>query len=89
VPNRSGCYVLTTFERAVLYVGLATDLRTRFSQHLDDPKKTGLTDMGRAVLFHWFETKEIQKVERTWLNIHYQFEGKRPILNSIDSPINA
>src|SRR3954447_4514429 len=51
VPAGSGCYVLTTFLGVVLYVGLATSLRERMNQHLDDPQKTRETSKGRAVLF--------------------------------------
>jgi len=87
VPVGSGCYVLTTFLGVVLYVGLATNLRERMNQHLDNPQKTRETSKGRAVLFHWLETQEVHKVERTWMNIHIQFEGTLPELNKLYSPI--
>lgn len=86
VPAGSGCYVLTTFEEHVLYVGLAVNLRRRFIEHLDNPEKTKLTAEGRATKFHWLETSDIQRVERTWLNIHVNAEGRFPILNKIYSP---
>lgn len=91
VPDRSGCYVLTTFTGVVLYVGLATNIRVRMSQHLDTPEKTNETPLGRAVLFHWIEVdqSEIEKVERTWLNIHAQHEGKWPLLNKVYSPVSV
>jgi hypothetical protein len=59
------------------------------NQHLDCPEKTRETSKGRAVLFHWFETEELNKVERTWLNIHIQHEGTLPELNSIYSPTSV
>jgi len=89
VPSRPGCYVLTTFERDVLYIGLTVNLRRRVKEHLNSAAKTKLTAHGRAVLFHWTETTEIKKIERTWLNIHLLTEGCLPILNSVYSPTST
>jgi hypothetical protein len=86
VPEVAGCYVLTTFEGAVLYVGLTENLRRRLNEHLDSAQKTGLTTFGRAVFFHWLETVDTYKVERTWLNIHLYTEGVLPVLNGMNSP---
>ena len=86
VPAGSGCYVLTTFDETVLYVGLATDLRRRFNQHLDNPEKVAATSLGRATKFYWIETADINRVERTWLNIHVHNEGRYPVLNKMYSP---
>lgn len=89
VPEKSGCYVLTTFSKDVLYIGLTNNLRRRMNEHLDNPNKTGETSLGRAVLFYWLESNELNKIERTWLNIHIQHEGAIPILNKIYSPTFA
>ena len=89
VPETSGCYVLSTFGRIVLYVGLATNLRKRMNDHLDSREKTSETDQGRAILFHWLETPDINTVERTWMNIHIQHEGRLPLLNKVYSPVSA
>lgn len=86
VPATAGCYVLTTIDGLVLYIGLAENLRRRMGQHLNNPQKTEPTKRGRAVLFHWFESGDTQKIERTWLNIHIQHEGMLPELNSVYSP---
>jgi hypothetical protein len=86
VPTASGCYALTTFSRAVLYIGLAKNLQRRMNQHLDSPEKTCETPLGRAVRFFWFETVNLNKVERTWMNIHIQHEGAIPELNKVYSP---
>jgi hypothetical protein len=86
VPARAGCYVLTTFEMIVLYIGLTDNLRRRMGQHLDNPEKTGLTKVGRAIFFHWCETGDTRKIERTWFNIHIQHEGGLPELNRVYSP---
>ena len=89
IPCRPGCYVLTNVELDVLYIGLTVNLRRRISEHLDSPEKTKLTTRGRAVLFHWIEVEELNKVERTWLNIHLINEGNLPVLNSIYSPTST
>lgn len=89
IPTVPGCYVLTTFEGVVLYIGLAVDLRRRLNDHLDSPAKTNLTEKGRAVFFYWIETDDTNKIERTWLNIHIQHEGTMPILNRIYSPVSV
>ena len=86
VPESAGCYVLSTSDDIVLYVGLATSLCRRMLQHLDAPEKTTPTEKGRAVKFHWLETSDINRVERTWLNIHVHHEGSYPILNKVYSP---
>jgi len=89
VPNRTGCYVLTSLSGEVLYVGLATNLRTRMNNHLDTPEKVLPTPQGRAAFFFWLETKDLNLIERTWMNIHIQEEGRLPILNSAYSPTST
>ena len=88
VPEKSGCYALTTVTRVVLYVGLARNLRKRINNHLDSEAKVGATAHGRAALFFWIESHEIEKIERTWMNIHIQHEGGLPVLNSVFSPVS-
>ena len=89
IPEASGCYVLATFSGVVLYIGLASNIRRRMGQHLDNPEKTGETTFGRAVLFHWTIGNNTNQIERTWLNIHVQHEGIYPILNKIYSPTST
>jgi len=86
VPEMPGCYVLTTISRMVLYIGLTENLRRRMSEHLDSSEKTAETVLGRAVLFFWLETRETQRVERTWMNTHIEHEGALPLLNKVYSP---
>lgn len=89
VPAQSGCYVLTTFDGFVLYVGLATSLASRFVQHCETKEKCEPTSDGRAFWFHFLEVeaKELNRVERTWLNQFSAVHGRRPILNKVDSPM--
>lgn len=89
IPDKSGCYALTTFELEVLYLGLTVNLRRRVDEHLDSTSKTKLTPHGRAVLVYWLDTAEVNKVERTWMNIHLLAEGRLPILNSVYSPTST
>lgn len=86
VPEGAGCYVLSTFEGIILYVGLANNLRRRMKDHLDSSEKTGLTKFGRATLFYWIETPDTNTIERTWLNTHSYTEGSWPVLNKVSSP---
>ena len=90
-PEGPGCYGLTTFDGDVLYIGLATNLKRRLLQHLDNPQKTELTPKGRAVLVHWRPDHNLflEKLERTWLLIHEQHEGKLPMLNRMHSPVSV
>lgn len=59
VPPASGCYVLTSFEGRILYIGKSKNLRRRFDQHLENSAKTQPTPQGRAVWFHWLLHKEL------------------------------
>ena len=88
IPEVSGCYVLTTFEDHILYIGQANTLRRRFEQHLDSAEKANPTLEGRAYWFYWLEQEEAQlnKLERGWVVLHTNTEGKMPILNSILPP---
>jgi hypothetical protein len=88
VPECSGCYTLTTFPGLILYVGLARSLRRRIGEHLDSPIKTSETMRGKAVLVHWIATENLERVERTWMNMHLLAEGGLPLLNRIYSPVS-
>lgn len=90
IPKEAGCYVLTTFEDVVLYIGLTENLQRRFAQHLDDPQKIKPTENGKASKFYWVEEKNnFHKIERSWLNRHEELEGVLPILNKIKSPVSV
>lgn len=86
----SGCYVLSTFEGFILYVGLTVDLKVRFDNHVGDEVKRGTTADGRAFWFYFFKCdfKDLQKIERTWQNDFKSKHGRNPILNHRDSPIS-
>ncbi len=90
VPEVSGCYVLTTFHGDVLYVGLATDLHSRFAQHRDDAGKCGETPFGVAFWFYFLlaDSNETRRVERTWQNLHLECHGELPCFNKVYSPVD-
>lgn len=88
VPQVAGCYVLTTFDGHVLYVGLTDDLHRRFGEHRDNRVKCAPTPQGTAFWFYHLTLSEADthRVERTWLNGHMDAHGALPILNKINSP---
>lgn len=89
VPPASGCYVLTSSEGRILYIGQSKNLQRRFEEHLDDPAKTQPTPQGRAVWFYWLLHKDLHlnSLERGWLNEHAAIEGNWPILNDAPPPV--
>ncbi|WP_078671173.1 GIY-YIG nuclease family protein [Chitinophaga eiseniae] len=90
VPKEKGCYVMTTFDDDILYIGLSENLNSRFQQHLDNPQKINPTPDGKAVWFYFtiYNPKNLAKLERTWLNQYLSSHGRLPILNKINSPIS-
>ena len=92
VSTAPGCYVLTTFQDDILYIGQAdrTDkcLNQRFLEHLDNPEKTLPTAEGKAIWFYFleYESNRIGVLENTWLQTFETTEGHLPILNKIRSP---
>lgn len=89
VPRSIGCYVLTTFDGEVLYVGLTDDLNRRFFEHRETKEKRVPTLNGKAFWFYYqtCEEKETFRIERSWLNQYLGFHGILPVLNKINSPV--
>ncbi|MDR2547354.1 MAG: GIY-YIG nuclease family protein [Lachnospiraceae bacterium] len=89
IPKESGCYILTTHEHEILYIGLSKNLYNRFQQHLDNPVKTLPTIKGKAVWFHFlgYDTTNLAHLERTWLNQYEAEHGELPVLNKVSSPL--
>ena len=89
VSEESGCYVLTTYEGDILYIGQSVNIQQRFMQHLADPKKTRPTPKGSAVWFYWLEwdAVKLNSLERGWLNTYSAKMGELPIMNSQNPPV--
>ncbi len=89
IPQESGCYVLTNYEGDILYIGQSVDICRRFEEHLDDPKKTGVTPKGCAFWFYWLEwdKAKLNSLERGWLNTYSATMGELPIMNSQNPPV--
>jgi excinuclease UvrABC nuclease subunit len=90
VPIVPGCYVLSTFDGDILYIGLTENINCRFQQHLDNPEKTKPTVEGKAIWFYFtiYDQNNLNKLERTWINQFVVIHGRLPILNKINSPIS-
>jgi excinuclease UvrABC nuclease subunit len=89
VPKESGCYVLANFNKEILYIGKSEDLYRRFAEHRDNKEKTAQTSQGTAFWFFYLpcDTKEVFRIERTWLNEYATSHGNLPPLNKIQSPV--
>lgn len=90
VPKVEGCYVLTTYDNDILYIGLSKNLNNRFKKHLDTPEKTNPTTEGKAFWFYFvtYDKKNLEKLERTWINQFVAIHGRLPIINKVNSPIS-
>ncbi len=90
VPKEAGCYVLTTFDNNILYIGYSVNLNDRFMQHLDNPDKTNPTIEGKAIWFYFitYDLKNLPKLERTWINHFVAMHGRLPIMNKVNSPVS-
>jgi len=90
VPATSGCYVLSTFNGTILYVGLAKSLNSRFFQHRESKGKRDETEIGRATWFYFIESveAELNRIERSWQQQHVAMHGCLPILNKVESPMS-
>lgn len=90
VPDESGCYAITSYAGEILYVGLAKkSIRSRMGKHLDTPEKREVQKLGAAYWFFYIlaDAKEVNKIERGWMNQSILNDGKKPILNKIYSPL--
>lgn len=89
VPEQSGCYVLATYRKDVLYVGLATtSIRSRMVVHLDTKEKRQGAPNGVPYWFYFIELapENVHSVERGWMNQSILEDESVPVLNSVYSP---
>ncbi len=85
IPRVAGCYVLSTVEDDVLYIGQSDDVNRRFQEHLDNSEKTHPTADGKAFWFHFLEydVKQIGSLEAAWIHQFETMVGRLPILNKV------
>lgn len=89
VPDKPGCYVISTYNDDVLYVGLATkSIRSRMGNHLDTPEKRKESALGVPFWFYYIErpSVEVESIERGWMNQAILEDGAMPTLNKVYSP---
>jgi len=90
IPKEAGCYILTTFNNDIIYVGASDNLFYRFQQHLNNDEKTDPNKGGKAIWFYYkiYDSGNLPTLERTWINQFVMNHGKFPMLNKINSSIN-
>lgn len=90
IPKLSGCYLLTSFDDTILYIGQTKNLFNRFQQHLNNPQKTQPINKAKVAWFYYKIVAEldINKIERTWMNEYQRQHGILPPLNKIHSPLS-
>ena len=89
IPKEAGCYALAAYNDEVLYLGLTEDLHRRFAQHRNGKEKCSKTPQGTAFWFYYLTCpmKELNRIERSWLNQHEELHGVWPVLNKVFSPV--
>ncbi len=89
IPKECGCYVLSSLEGEIFYIGLSNNIHRRFQEHLESSEKTSKTAFGKAIWFSYLlcDKLNLEKLERTWLNEYQAKHGKLPIWNKVQSPI--
>lgn len=86
VPETSGCYVLSSIHRDVLYIGMTNNFLRRMEEHLRDLRMNQRTSLGFVAWFnyHQLEYELCYQTEQALLFQHKFKEGRIPILNRID-----
>src|SRR5690606_29437671 len=88
IPINFGCYIISNFNNEIMYIGKATSLRNRFTNHLETEEKISQTSLGKAYWFSFRKCKdsfEIAKMERGWLNDYVLNKGELPMFNKISA----
>lgn len=83
-PKQSGCYIITTPNGTILYIGETGNIRNRMEQHLDGKEKKKLTPLGMPYWFYYklCSVREKIPLEDAWINEYkLNSKGKRPYFN--------
>ena len=88
VPVASGCYIITTYDGTILYIGQSKNIHNRMDTHLGDKEKRSKTPMGIAYWFYYklYPVLALDNLEGGWINEHKIREGgNRPYFNKKDA----
>lgn len=91
LPQALACYVLSSYDQEIIYIGQAEKLRQRLLQHFDSSKLTEITKFGKIFCAYYIELTELNEInttERGWLIMHELETGSLPPLNKIHSPVS-
>ena len=83
-PKQPGCYVITTFDGTILYIGQTNNICNRMEQHLDKKEKTKRTPSGMPYWFYYklCDVSDLTSSENAWINEYkLNSNGKRPHFN--------
>ena len=88
-PAESGCYIITTFDGTILYIGQSDNIRRRMEEHLDEKEKTKETPWGVSFWLYYklYDKTKLNELEREWTNEYKLKMGKRPHFSKNDPPI--
>lgn len=89
LPTESGCYVLSTANDSIVYIGQATDIERRVTQHFNDPEKRDAAPHGVAFWCHYLraESVDLNRLERGWLGQYQITTGALPYFNKQSGPV--
>ncbi len=70
VPEKSGCYALTTNDGEILYIGQSNNIYRRLVEHFHDDEKRSRTPWGVVYWAYYKLCSPIDRdsLERGWLN---------------------
>jgi len=90
IPDKSGCYVLTTFDGVILYIGQSGNIAKRVEQHLDSGEKREVTPLGVAfwVYYELCSKVDMDALENGWIHSYIlNNKGNLPYFNKILPPV--
>ena len=91
VPEDSGCYVITTLDGTILYIGQSINIRSRMRDHLYTKEMTATMPSGESAYWFYYTlcpAAELNQLEGNWIDDHKLNEGgKLPPFNDVNPTI--
>ncbi len=90
LPDKTGCYVLSTASGEILYIGQARSLKSRLLQHWEAGRHNLQTIYGRISRVSIIVVPEpatLNSYERGWINQCRLADGTLPALNKVSAPV--